>query len=517
VEKCKIHPTKLIDMLCEECQAPICSKCVTQENHRGHKFIDLETVYADKMALCLEEISKVDNYFHPTSQDIQKEIKGDATEIKTIMDGIRTAMKADGESLKSLVDTVISENMQEADNIEQSLLEKLQSQDTTFDVYISYLHDHLKELYGYLSSSKLSNIIPKLSEKFPKIRPIPETSKPVTPVFTAGQYSKDDVSKLLGKINLKDTKAEVRKIKPMEIVSLTSVKSTSKQKKQDRHKKSDVKQTLPLSTSVTEVRKFNVPGVNSTFHISLDKSGRLWTSDDDGNLVQTDLQGNQLQEIQTSGRRGYHTVTKDGELIFTDGNNKVIKKITQDDEITKLIHTAGWFQAWTPVSIHSSHINGDILVGMWKDEEAKVTRYNKTGKELQNIQRDNKGLGLYSLPYYITENINGDVCVSDVDKEAVVVVNKSGHHRFSYRGQRLRFWPYGICTDVLGRILVCNGNLFGSDGVHLLDQGGQFLSLLLTQQQHRVRHPRSACVDDDNNIYMGQDGTNIVTVYKYLQ
>jgi hypothetical protein len=238
VEKCKIHPTKDIDLLCVDCQLLLCSKCSTQGDHRRHEIIDLETVYADKMALYLEEISKVDKYFLPTSQDLQKEIKSDAIEIKTIMDNLRTAIKANGESLKSLVDTVVSENMQEADNIEQSLLEKLLSQDAMFDDYISYLHDILKEFSGYVSSSKLSNIIPKLSEKFLEIRPIPETTKPVTPVFIAGEYSKDDVAILLGKINLKDTKAEMRKIKPMEIVSPSpSVKSTSQQKKQERHKK----------------------------------------------------------------------------------------------------------------------------------------------------------------------------------------------------------------------------------------------------------------------------------------
>jgi streptogramin lyase len=162
----------------------------------------------------------------------------------------------------------------------------------------------ISELYGYLSSPKVSNIVSELFEKFPDICPLPETTKPVTPVFTAGQCVKDNIVKLLGKIKVTDTKAEVRKIKPMETVSpSTSVESTSKQKKQDGHKKSDVKQTLSLSPSVTKIREFNVPGVLNTLHISLDKSGRLWASDfdyNDGNLVQTDLQGNQLQTIQTT-------------------------------------------------------------------------------------------------------------------------------------------------------------------------------------------------------------------------
>jgi hypothetical protein len=111
VEKCNIHPNKDIDMLCEEYQVPLCSKCATQGDHRGHQFTDLETVYAGRMALCLEEMSKVNKYFLPTSQGLQKKIKSDVTEIKRVMGSLRAAMKADGESLKSLVDTVVSERL----------------------------------------------------------------------------------------------------------------------------------------------------------------------------------------------------------------------------------------------------------------------------------------------------------------------------------------------------------------------------------------------------------------------
>nr|XP_022306140.1 uncharacterized protein LOC111112704 [Crassostrea virginica] len=147
------------------------------------------------------------------------------------------------------------------------------------------------------------------------------------------------------------------------------------------------------------------------------------------------------------------------------------------------------------------------------DKEAKVTRYSKTGKEIQNIQRDNKGQGLYEYPHYITENINGDICTSDFRKQSVVVVNKSGQHRFSYTGQKAGFCPWGICTDVLGHILVCDSNT-----VHLLDQDGGFKSVILSSQQG-IYGPRGVCVcvDDENNLYVGQVFTSIVTVYKYLK
>eukprot|EP00105_Crassostrea_gigas_P041047 XP_019925195.1 PREDICTED: uncharacterized protein LOC109619492 [Crassostrea gigas] len=516
VEKCKDHPTKDIDMTCDDCQIQVCSKCATQ-NHRKHALNDLETIYSEKFTLCLDEIHQIHQYFLPTSHDIQEDIKDNFKEIKANIDKIRTSIKTKAESLKHLVDTVASDEIERVNKMEESLKEKLKSQDKTYQDYISYLEDLVREFHGYMSSTKVQGNPLILSQPDQlKIKPIPKTIIPVPPVFNAGQYSKEDVSKLLGRVTVPDTKPENRKIKPMETAS-TQLKPTEQQKKQDRAK-SDMKQTLFLSSSVTKVGEYKVPGVDNVCHISLGKSGRLWASDDCGSLVKTDLQGNQPQVIQSSGEYGYHTATQDGDLIFADRQNKVINRIKQDNTITKFIKT----RDWEPISIHSSHINGDILVGMVKDEAAKITRYNKTGKEVQNIQRDKKGQRLYNNPHYITENINGDICTSDYKKHAVVVVNKSGQHRFSYVGQGPRFNPYGICTDLLGHILVCSNPPFGNflmsgdNKVNLLDQHGQFLSLILTAQQG-VGFYLGLCVADENNLHVGQHNTNTVKVYKYLQ
>ena len=120
---------------------------------------------------------------------------------------------------------------------------------------------------------------------------------------------------------------------------------------------------------------------------------------------------------------------------------------------------------------------------------------------------------MFSQPHYITENINGDVCISDLNKQAIVVVNIAGQHRFSYKGQKPEFYFWGVCTDVLGNILACESI---SEEVHLLNQDGVFLGILLSSRQHGVMYPRSVCVDDENNLYVGKGNNNTLQVYKYL-
>lgn len=119
-------------------------------------------------------------------------------------------------------------------------------------------------------------------------------------------------------------------------------------------------------------------------------------------------------------------------------------------------------------------------MGMWKKKESKVTIYNKKGKEIHNIPKDNKGQKLYNYPNYITEKINVDICVLDQEKKAVVVVIASGQLRFSYKGdQKSEFSPGGLCTDILSHTLVCDKM---NSAVQLLDEDSRFLSLLLIQQ-----------------------------------
>lgn len=502
VEKCKDHPAKDLDIFCEECGVPLCSKCSTLPGHRGHTFLDLEEKYAENCQICQERILQICQYFIPESRNLQKETKEDIAKVKSILDSIRSLMRSEAISLKTLVDKVISENIDHLKEVEETLTEVMRSQDGLYSDYISYLSKLIKEFRGYLSMSEYENnpLVFSISEAL-EIKPIPKPQKPASPCFTAGQYTKADIVKLLGRIHLPDIEPGNKKIQDIETLS-RQLKPIEKQ----RDREASVVEQTP-TYSVEKVGECIVPNVKVAFHLTPDESGRLWVSDLSENLVQTDEIGNPIGKIQTSGGFGYHSFTQDGNVIYADRYNQVINTITSGNEITEYIKT----EEWTPLSVHSSNTTGDILVGLRKDGTAKVVRYNKTGQEMQVIQRNDKGQELYDYPYYVAENINGDVCTSDINRRAVMAVTNSGRYRFSYTGQRHGFIPYGLCTDSQSNILVCDGY---SKSVHLVDQAGQFLTVLLTKQ-HGVDHPFSVCVVGEDKLYLCQDNT--VVVYNFHQ
>ena len=219
---------------------------------------------------------------------------------------------------------------------------------------------------------------------------------------------------------------------------------------------------------------------------------------------------------------GGHTVSVEGDLVFiAEVRNRVqstasdglgildgIHKMTADGSITTFLTSDLPDLAFT--CIHSSHVNGDLLIGLVKisiPQKGRVMRCDGTGRKIGDIELDEEGQRLYEYPHYITENkINGDIVVSDERKGALVVVGRSGRHRFYYRGHSTdkSFRPRGVCTDLLGRILVIHVEGISKRStvysqIYLLDQDGRFLTKLLMERQEL----HFLCVDDKNNIYVG--------------
>ncbi|XP_062613386.1 uncharacterized protein LOC134275162 [Saccostrea cucullata] len=262
----------------------------------------------------------------------------------------------------------------------------------------------------------------------------------------------------------------------------------------------DLSLSQHLDPSVVRASSITVPDVGEVYHISCVTSDRLWVSEY-RRLLQVDSTGHVIQELKIIVRSylptGTHSVTEDGDLIFINGDK--VQTMTLGGTITTLLK-----ERERLLCIHSSRINGDILVG-YRDG---VFRCDWRGNHRIELEYR------FYYPTFIIENKNGDIWVSDGEGLAVVVMDKYGGYRFNYRGQhQFEFYPLGICTNILGQVLVCDAF---NDNVHLLDQDGHFLRFLLTKE-HGLRRPTALCVDDKHNLYVGEWNSNTITVYKYLQ
>nr|XP_034319871.1 uncharacterized protein LOC105336432 isoform X2 [Crassostrea gigas] len=274
---------------------------------------------------------------------------------------------------------------------------------------------------------------------------------------------------------------------------------------------------LKLMSPPELLPSLTVTGVDRCIHISCVTSDRVWVSDWN-NLMLTDTTGVPLHRVEDSRsgyNRGIHTVNSESELIYIDRDYNINKLSKDLKTTTTFIERTD--STWKPLCVYWSPSTGDLLVAMYNYRTGKVTRYNQSGQLTQTIQKDNTGMGLYRYPSYITENNNGDVVVSDSIglPGAVVVTERGGRHRFSYTGHPLGsgLGPYGICTDPLSHILVCDGT---THTVQMLDRDGQFLSHLLIRPSG-IFSPCSLSYDvNTHRLWVGSEDNNTVVIYRYI-
>lgn len=114
----------------------------------------------------------------------------------------------------------------------------------------------------------------------------------------------------------------------------------------------------------------------------------------------------------------------------------------------------------------------------------------------------------------MVENNNGDVCVSDVNAENVVVLDTAGRVRFRYDGiaakRKKPFSPRCIVTDCLSQIIVTDVNNFC---IHILDLDGKFLKCLINSG---VKVPCGLSVDCYGRLWVGLLEKGKIKVLEYL-
>ncbi|XP_078311564.1 uncharacterized protein LOC111107933 [Crassostrea virginica] len=285
-------------------------------------------------------------------------------------------------------------------------------------------------------------------------------------------------------------------------------------------RRAGVEDLLTLLSSPVVQKSLSVTGVNHCFHISCLTPDWVWVSDVHNIILTDTATGKQLHSVENSlgSRSGIHTVNCKSELIYIDNECNIIKLCNDMETTTTLIkHTD---TTWIPLCVYCSPSSGDLLVGMRRDTyTGKVMRYDNTGKHKQTIPHDdNTPHTLYRLPWFITENNNGDVLVSDGRRPAVVVTSGEGVHRFSYTGpppSGSGLEPRGICTDVMSHILVSDLHTYT---VQMLDRDGQFLSYVLTRQTPVMDYiPWGLSYDVTTHaVWVGSWGNNTMSVCQHI-
>ncbi|XP_062580034.1 uncharacterized protein LOC134242042 [Saccostrea cucullata] len=237
---------------------------------------------------------------------------------------------------------------------------------------------------------------------------------------------------------------------------------------------------------------------------------KVWAGGASKELKLFDLQGRLHDTVTITDYGGYLTL-HDGHVVYTNINDKTVKKVI-NGKVDTLFSTGEWH----PHGITCTAARDFLVCLRTTDQtESKVVRYSSSGDVLQEIQYDSQYQPLFKDATYVVENGNGDICVADYDKKAVIVVDKFGIFRFSYTGNKAskeKFDVSSLTTDSMHHIIITD---YYKDKIHMLDRDGRFLRYIIPDQG--IRRPRAVCVVREGELMVGECIKGMIKRIKYLQ
>ena len=223
---------------------------------------------------------------------------------------------------------------------------------------------------------------------------------------------------------------------------------------------------------------------------------KLWMGGQSRELKLFDLQGH-LHRTVTITCLGLYISMYRREVVYSDV--KAVKKISDDDTVVTMFTTGDW----RPYGITGS-ASGDLLVCLNKEDQSKVVRYSSTGTVLQEIQYDHQSQPLYREAFYIAENVNGDIIVTDLKKNTVIAVDRLGIFRYTYPGKNNALDAASVATDSVGQVFVTD---LKGDKIHMLDRDGRFLRYVIPGGG--IKRPRAVCLIGDDEMIVGEQNTGL--------
>ncbi|XP_061168607.1 tripartite motif-containing protein 55-like [Saccostrea echinata] len=497
---CKFHNKQECTMYCNQCDIPVCIKCLASDKHLGHKLSEIVQIVEEKKDKIIKQLTELNDTIYPTYQDIASDVQNRIRQLEKEYGDLSTAVTKHGEDWHREIDKLVKKLKAEVDEMKNTQFQTLQKHLDEINKKISDIKDEINSVEMAIDTNDLSKLF-SVTSNVHIYRNLPQKLSPTLSKFIPEKIQGENLSKLFGTLSSRSLTSDKHGY---------SMKTT--QKSPEAGSSPPVKQLLDEPETVTTIDT----GYEELYNVACLSGEEIWTRGNNKIMKLYSInQGSLLKSITTkSGNYPWDiAVTKSGDLVYTDYSDRTVN-IVENEKTEEVIR----LQNWIPRSVCSTS-SGDLLVVMYSgnDKPTKVVRYSGS-TEKQNIQFDDKGKPLYSSNpynrYYISENRNLDICVSDDGAKAVVVVNQTGKLRFSYTGhtpasKKKPFNPLGITTDSQSHILTAD---YINDCVHIIDQDGQFLRYI----ECGLSDPWGLCTDTNDNLFVAQRDNRRVKKIKYM-
>ncbi|XP_062592609.1 uncharacterized protein LOC134254059 [Saccostrea cucullata] len=487
---CASHPNQKCEGHCQQCDVPVCFRCLTGP-HSGHTVIDMSEVVQQMKEEIKKETEEIESFisrFTISGANIDQKIYKMIEKFKT--------MEKEGENLRKIwheeVDNIFDTLQSTIRTLMDRKLTPLKAQQSMLQDSGKKIKRITKENKRIIKSNKVSDVASYKSE----LKDFKHISTDVDVKIPSLKFNTVAGKEL--SIKLKEYKATLRQEAISSLVNEVSVLS--------------VRKLLDKAKVITTIST----GMKPLIGISCTCTNDAWAHGEDKVIRRINIHGSLKEKITTKCESGPSdiSVTRQGELIYSDEGSRTVN-IFRKGRVQKLITLPrGWH-----TDVLCCTRSGDLLVSMETPDYShhKIVRYQGQ-TATQEIDKDEHGQNIFKDGKYgvsIEENNNGDLCATDTNAETVIVMDKTGRVRFRYNGIPARrnysFNPTDLVTDSLSQIIIAD---YDNECLHILDQNGQFLRCV---DMCGLERPFGISVDSEGRLWVGCYNSGDVKVIQYME
>ena len=493
--ECREQSGQRCEVSCKTCNTPVCVKCIGLDSHKGHDIEELTETRENKIRKIKSETWEIRANIIPKFRIEDQKIEYTISKTKSKIDDLGKERK----QLRRLWHQEVDNIFDKIDSLSQSLAE-----------------ENLNDLQKY--HNKIRNLISEMNKTVKQNEKLFNSKN----ILEGNEYQSklNKYQNFPGNMDLKFPflGSNIDKGKELSI-EIGGYTATLKQMSQSSLSVGASRLTTGIGELMEKVRV--IATIPNTFiplwDVACVGEAEVWIHGTQKFIFRIDIHGTVRETVYTSCLDWPNgiSVTRERELMYSNDNSGTVNIVRDRKSETLITPPSGW----TPAELCCIR-SGDILVHVYgksgPQRKNKIIRYQ--GKNIkQEINNDGQGNPIFKDGYFllfISENNNGDVCVSDANALTVVVVDKMGKVRFRYDGTQARreksFAPRGIVTDALSQIIMTDIN---NDCLHILDQNGQFLRCV---DDCRLESPHGLSVDSEGRLWVGSGNSGNINVITYL-
>nr|XP_022293307.1 uncharacterized protein LOC111103949 isoform X1 [Crassostrea virginica] len=485
--ECKIHSGQRCEVFCHDCQTPVCVMCCIGP-HQGHHAVELNKIIAQKKQEIQKETEEIESKLIPKYQEADTNIKIEISKATTHYAKLEKEQECQRKLWHQEVDSIFDTFDTMIHTMKDSDLNVLTTRHAKLENTIQNMTQTVRQNKEILNSKKPEEVT-RFSSKLKELKDFPTNITFKTPNLNTNTIKGKELNIELGDMTATLTLPAMRK-------SPDQITTSSK----ESFDKAKIVASFP-----TECRPLG--------KITCFGSEDAWICGENQEITRIDIHGYVQDVVRTTCKYwpAGIMVTKQNDLVYSDSLRRTVNIVKHGGTETIINAPRGW----KPYRLFCTR-SGDILVNMFIQGKNKILRY-QGHKIIQEIVKDERGTPIFKRgPFrlFMTENKNGDVCVSDVNGNNVVAVDRTGHIQFTYdgkpSGKNNSFGPRCLVTDSLSHLIVAD---FNNDCLHILDQNGHFLRCLDT---FGLENPNGLSVDSEGRLWVGLLNAGIIRVIQYL-